>query len=284
MHKKNRDSSMANPINHLTGMSWNNTAIPLLLQPEIKSIQLLILAVSLCISFTGCCTIYTRGECGKCVKNSWHIERDGSFSAEDKTMSITATSRKRYQYMPFTDWAFLSKPQKESATYSLTSPPDDAELFQWEVIPTNNTTWQFDKRSWDIPQLPVEDSNAFILPVLHPKQNQNDSPQKYQLHTQNSSVTTVFIHSDEIDYFSKPFLLLSPKNRFKLLIPYKIEDNLYYLYSPKDSGILFNDTGKLNFAGAFWTVLLIPPACVLDIVLSPFEILGATLFITGMNW
>ena len=274
---------MANPMNHLTCMSWNNTALASLLHSEIKSILLLILAVSLCISSTGCCTIFTKGECGKCVENSWHIERDGSFSAEDKTMSITATSRKRYQYMPFTDWAFLSKPRKESATYSLTSPPDDAELFQWEVIPTNNTTWQFDKRSWNIPHLPVEDPNAFILPVLHPKQNQNDSPQ-YQLHTPNASVTTVFIHSGEIDYFSKPFLLLAPKNRFKLLIPYKIEDNLYYLYSPKDSDILFNDTGKLNFAGAFWTVLLVPPACVLDIVLSPFEILGATLFITGMNW
>ena len=87
----------------------------------------------------------------------------------------------------------------------------------------------------------------------------------------------VHVHAEDIHYLTGPFLTQGANSPLKLQIPYKIENGVYYLYSPKDSAKLFrppNHGWEKNTAGYVWGAILPPVTLVLDIVLLPVEAVG----------
>ena len=124
-------------------------------------------------------------------------------------------------------------------------------------------------------------------PLSEQTENKQDSKSGKASAPQREAIAChVHVHPDDIHYLTKPFLSRNvPWNRFKLQIPYKIEDGIFYLYSPKDSERIFGPPeydSKPNATRYVWGVIAPPVALALDIVLLPVEAVGVVLLTAAM--
>ncbi len=279
--------------------------------------RLWLLAVSalLCFLFSGCVLESAKDQfIGKCYTDIAIVERHGDFSNGKDNVSVSLRTAKIYHYEPFWRSSITTTKPLQTFTYSLTTPPSDAELSKWIIVPDeaaerfmeirfdikDEDARYFKSRYWFRSERwldltsgnPPRHDSPLILPICNflkqeplskQTENKQDSKQETASGTQREDIAYhVHIHADDIHYLTKPFLSRNDsQNPFKLQIPYKIEDGVFYLYSPKDSEKMFEPIeydSEMNAARYAWGVILIPPAIALDIVLLPVYAVGGVLF------
>lgn len=279
--------------------------------------RLWLLAVSalLCFLSSGCVLLdASLAGLNRLYTDTAIVERYGDFSNGKDNVSVSLRTAKIYHYEPFWRSSITTTKPLQTFTYSLTTPPSDAELSQWVIVPDeaaerfmeirfdikDEDARYFKSRYWfrshrwlDLTSSnPPRHDSPLILPICNflkqeplskQTENKQDSKQETASGTQREDIAYhVHIHADDIHYLTKPFLSRNDsQNPFKLQIPYKIEDGVFYLYSPKDSEKMFEPIeydSEMNAARYAWGVILIPPAIALDIVLLPVYAVGGVLF------
>ncbi len=278
----------------------------------IPSCPLLVFPMLLCLLSSGCITEATKGIAYRCRNVIPIVERYGEVSNAKDSVSFSLKELKVYHYEPFWDSSFTLQKPKQTFTYSLTTPPSGAELSKWVIVPDEKAN-RFMERRFDIldedgrffksgewrgrssnPPVPRH-KNPLILPVgsfllkkpmTELAANMNVANEEHAAPAHNKcNIACVHVHAEDIHYLSRPFLCEDDKNHFKLQIPYRIENDVVYLYSPKESEKLFRpyDWEETNIARGIWRVIIPPVTIVMDIVLLPFEAVGLLYFIIGMG-
>ena len=279
--------------------------------------RLWLLAVSalLCFLSSGCVLLNASlAGLNRLYTDTAIVERYGDFSNGKDTVSVSLRTAKIYHYNPFGRSSITTTKPLQTFTYSLTTPPSDAELSKWIIVPDEAANrfmeirfdikdedaryfksryWHPSRRWEDLTSgNPPRHDSPLIIPICNflkqeplskQTENKQDSKQETASGTQREDIAYhVHIHADDIHYLTKPFLSRNDyRNPFKLQIPYKIEDGVFYLYSPKDSEKMFEPIeydSEMNAARYAWGVILIPPAIALDIVLLPVYAVGGVLF------
>ena len=237
--------------------------------------RLWLLAVSalLCFLSSGC-VLWDASQEGlnRLYTDTAIVERYGDFSNGKDNVSVSLRTAKIYHYEPFWRSSITTNKPLQTFTYSLTTPPSDAELSQWVIVPDeaaerfmeirfdikDEDARYFKSRYWfrshrwlDLTSdNPPRHDSPLILPICNflkqeplSKQTEykQDSKQETASGTQREDIAYhVHIHADDIHYLTKPVLSRNDyRNPFQLQIPYKIEDGVFYLYSPKDSEKMF---------------------------------------------
>ncbi len=281
-------------------------------EQSARCLLCLVFSILLCLLSSGCITEETKGFSRRCCNNIPIVDRDGEISRDNDTISISVQTLKIYHYEPFWESSITFKKPRQTFTYSLTTPTSDAELSQWIIVPDESAIRVFEQRfdvldkdaqyyknrGWSrSPDTGPRHETPFILPVFS-LLGQQSLPENfsYQQDTNQKDASRqkqevlayrVHVHAEDIHYLTGPFLTQGANSPLKLQIPYKIENGVFYLYSPKDSAKLFrppNHGWEKNTAGYVWGAILPPVTLALDIVLLPFEAVGVVLFVMGMNW
>ncbi|MBR4371306.1 MAG: hypothetical protein IKS92_09685 [Victivallales bacterium] len=277
-----------------------------------RRLWLLAVSVLLCFLSSGCVLESAKDQfIGKCYTDTAIVERYGDFSNSKDTVSVSLKTSKIYHYEPFWRSSITTTKPLQTFTYSLTEPTADSELSKWIIVPDETAERRFVEIRLDIkdedaryfksthwfsydfwPNLTANDlprhESPLILPICSflkqeplPKQTENKQDSKHKTASGNQRGAIAYhvhIHPDDIHYLTKPFLSRNDyRNPFKLQIPYKIEDGIFYMYSPKDSEKIFwppNYDRKKNATRYAWGVIIPPVALALDIVLLPVEAVG----------
>ncbi len=275
-----------------------------------RRLWLLAVSVLLCFLSSGCVLESAKDQfIGKCYTDTAIVERYGDFSNGKDTVSVSLKTSKIYHYEPFWRSSITTTKPLQTFTYSLTTPPPDAELSKWIIVPDeaaerfveirldikDEDARYFKSKPWfdnywayltanDLPRHEI----PLILPICRflkqeplSKQTEakQDSKQEMASSPQREAVAChVHVHPDDIHYLTKPFLSRNVHwNRFKLQIPYKTEDGVFHLYSPKDSERIFGPpeyASEKNATRYAWGIIIPPVALALDIVLLPVEAVG----------
>ena len=241
----------------------------------LKIIVLLILELG--AFYVGPCTNYLRKIFYRIYSADVVIDRQGNLSMEQRTLTLSITTRKRFCYDPFTGAYFDYGKKKHTYVYSLVSPPANTKISDHRIV-VAPTAERFGEIRWSM----TDDNHRLqeYAPLFFPTM----SPDNFK--------SIIYIHPDDIHDLEKPFLLQSG-NQFQantaLVIPYKIVNGIYFFYTPADSKVLFRQWWNRhpNFATSFWQFILMPPALILDMILLPlllpFWLIGSFLFAYGIS-
>ena len=259
-------------------------------------------AVLLSTLASGCITESTKGYNCRCCITSPIVERYGEYSQENDTISVSLKKLQFYYYEPFWQSNVITELPLQTFTYSLSTPTSDAYLCQWTVVPDMKAPRFKEKRidvldenatysqsgKWHVaPDDYPRQETPFILPLcpnirMEPllKESTNTldkNPSENLASNQGGKAVRVYIHADDIHYLSGPFLSYDSHSNIILLIPYKNENGVIYLYSPKDSNQAFMEPyrgWRLSAPYYIWRTILPTITIVLDIVLLPVEAVG----------
>ena len=273
---------------------------------HIHSLSTLALAILVCLLTSGCIT----NEVIRMVKKSCCtaypvVERYGGLNNSKDSFIISIRARKEYKYMPNCAFSIKIDQPKRTVVFPMMTPTLEAELSQWLIVRDNRST-RFREKIFDEERFylqtskenesqkenkssDMEESHSKMLkiPVIdwlrkekitQSRKGVNDTLDIGKMNGDKREIIVykTHIHTDDIHYFTMPFLVKESGSRYKLYIPYRQEGDIVYLYSPKDSEQLFMSVGKeeeYNTATYFWGGVLIPVAVVLDIVFLPVELI-----------
>ena len=239
----------------------------------LKIIVLLILELG--AFYVGPCTNYLRKIFYRIYSADVVIARQGNLSMEQRTLTLSMTTRTHFCYEPFMFSHFDYGIKKHTVVYSLDSPPENARLSEHRIV-IDHTAERFGEMQWSA----LDDHSSQQTPPHFPTM----SPDNFK--------SIIHIHPDDFHYLEKPFLVQSG-NRYQtfcnLEIPYKHSNGIYYVYSPLDSDDFFRQylNRRPNLATRFWQFILMPPALILDMILLPlllpFWLIGSLLFAYGIS-
>ena len=238
----------------------------------------------------GCFTSIANNICYRCHDDIQIIERHGELSNDQKSLSIHLKKRRDYCRDPFGIWKG-SIEEEETHVYPLTSPESHTGLKQFSVILDNNaeriSCQHFEvKDEKDAERMDVlgADYNRLILPVLK---------QVMPVFEIDGAMDdcSMRIHPDDLPFISRPFVyeyrrltdygMIHPivfrywrdsPHYYRLVIPYKQESNVRYVYLPGKSLITPSKVpNKPNTSTYILEVLFIPPAVILDVLTFPIQ-------------
>ena len=212
------------------------------------------------------------------------LERRVDFSQDGKSLSVYLKKQTTSRRDPFGNprdpvgkWQKVSV-EEANHTYSLTSPEANAVLKKFRVIPNTEVPvwWRFYMQDFGFPHATRSSAGTF-LPLLIRKSE-----------AAGTGFQTLFIHPDDFEYLSGPFVLgsfdIAGRYELSLMIPYKQEGDYYYAYSPKEDliGVPIK-TRRPNASRTVWKVVLLPPAFVLDVVTSPLQVVAYIFIFRPLN-
>ena len=238
----------------------------------------------------GCFTYYAESICLRCHDDIQIIERHGELSNDQKSLSIHLKRRRDYCRDPFGIWKG-SIEEEETHVYPLTSPESHTGLKQFSVILDNNaeriSCQHFevkDEKEAECKDIFESDYNRLILPVLK---------QVMPVFEIDGAMDdcSMRIHPDDLPFISRPFVyeyrrltdygMIHPivfrywrdsPHYYRLVIPYKQESNVRYVYLPGKSLITPSKVpNKPNTSTYILEVLFIPPAVILDVLTFPIQ-------------
>ncbi len=244
----------------------------------------------LLMACNGCFTYVAESICYRCHDDIQIIERHGELSNDQKSLSIHLKKRRDYCRDPFGIWKG-SIEEEETHVYPLTSPESHTGLKQFSVILDNNaeriSCQHFEvKDEKDAERMDVlgADYNRLILPVLK---------QVMPVFEIDGAMDdcSMRIHPDDLPFISRPFVyeyrrltdygMIHPivfrywrdsPHYYRLVIPYKQESNVRYVYLPGKSLITPSKVpNKPNTSTYILEVLFIPPAVILDVLTFPIQ-------------
>ena len=221
----------------------------------------------------GCFTYVAESICYRCHDDIQIIERRGEVSNDGKRLSIYLKKRTDYCRDPFGIWKG-SIEEEGTYEYPLTSPEPHAVLKQFPVVLDDNCTLRASMQPLEVKngkeaeakEVNDADYNPLILPLL-----QQVEP-VFEIHGQKND--TIRIHPDDLPFLSRPFVYKywGYYSCYKLVIPYKQENGIYYMYLPKKGLISPSKMPKKpNIGTQILKTLLIPPAMLLDVLTFPVQ-------------
>ena len=217
----------------------------------------------------GCFTSIANNICYRCHDDIQILERRGELSTDGESLSIHLKMRKDYCRDPFGIWKG-SIEEEETHVYPLTNPEPHAERMRFSFFATNSNRCII-MRSFEVKDgkelaynyVENADYNKLILPVL------NEYVTGYE------KVEKIFVHRDELPFLSRPYIIHGwslLNDCEKLVIPYKLEDNVYHVYLPrKDIITPLKIPNKPNVSTYILGFILVPPAVLLDALTSPLQ-------------
>ena len=220
------------------------------------------------------------------------LERRIDFSQDGKSLSVYLKKQTTSRRDPFHDpiryhnhsnpvgkWQKVSV-DEATHTYPLTSPEANAVLKEFLVISDAKvrTCRGFVKNVFGGSDATMSSDRA-LLPILF-IDSIIDSKRKPGAVGIGSC--TLHIHPDDFKYLSRPFVLGSYTQadrvngwEYSFMIPYKLEGDRCYAYSPKEDLICKHLNWwrkRPNASRTVWKVVLLPPAFVLDVATSPLQL------------
>ena len=222
----------------------------------------------------GCFTYYAESICLRCHDDIQIIERHGELSNDQKSLSIHLKKRRDYCRDPFGIWKG-SIVEEKTHVYSLTRPESLADMKQFSVVLDNHAeriSFQhlevMDEKDAECRDVFDADYNRLIFPVF------NQVKLVFERVVANDECT-IRIHPDDLPFISRPFVYnhwySSPPN-YRLVIPYKLEGNVCYVYLPRKGLVTpSNVPNKPNTSAYILEVFLIPPAVILDVLTFPVQ-------------
>ena len=116
-----------------------------------REFWLLAVSALLCFLSSGCILESAKDQfIGKCYTDTAIVERYGDFSNGKDTVSISLRTSKIYHYEPFWRSSITTTKPLQTFTYSLTTPPSDAELSKWIIVPDETAERRFVEIRLDI--------------------------------------------------------------------------------------------------------------------------------------
>ena len=158
----------------------------------LKIIVLLILELG--AFYVGPCTNYLRKIFYRIYSADVVIARQGNLSMEQRTLTLSMTTRTHFCYEPFMFSHFDYGTKKHTVVYSLDSPSENARLSEHRIV-IDPTAEHFGEIRWSI-----SDDNHRLqeyAPLFFPTM----SPYNFK--------SLIHIHPDDVHYLEKPFLLQS---------------------------------------------------------------------------
>ncbi|MBR5839691.1 MAG: hypothetical protein IKZ84_14210, partial [Victivallales bacterium] len=164
---------------------------------------------------------------------------------------------------------------EKTHVYSLTNPESLADIQRFSFILDNNAeriSFQHlevtDEKEAEHRDVFDADYNRLIFPVF------NQVKLVFERVVANDECT-IRIHPDDLPFISRPFVYnywySSPPN-YRLVIPYKQESNVRYVYLPRKSLITPSKVpDKPNMSTYILEILFIPPAVILDVLTFPIQ-------------
>ena len=238
----------------------------------------------------GCFTSIANNICYRCHDDIQILERRGELSNDGESLSIHLKMRKDYCRDPFGIWKG-SIEEEENHVYPLTSPESHVGLKQFSIVLDNNaqriSLQSFevkDEKDAEYRDIFESDYNRLILPVLK---------QVMPVFERDGAMDdcSIRVHPDDFSFISRPFVYeyrrltdygmiqpivfrywrYSPPN-YRLVIPYKQEGNVCYVYLPKKSLITPSKVpNKPNTSTYILEFFFIPPAVILDVLTFPIQ-------------
>ena len=229
----------------------------------------------------GCFTSIANNICYRCHDDIQIIERRGELSNDGKSFSIHLKMRRDYCRDPFRIWKG-SVEEEKTYVYPLASPGPNADRMRFSIYSDN---WRVRMVSFEVKDgKEVEDNfhvknvdyNKLILPV-------------YDRHVYDGYEKELVIGIDpnDLPFLSRPYIIRGWGINFsyKLVIPYKQEDNVYHVYLPRTDFITpLQIMNKPNTSTYILGFILTPPAICLDILTGPLQFILAAPFYLGYNW
>ena len=222
----------------------------------------------------GCFTSIANNICYRCHDDIQIIERHGELSNDQKSLSIHLKKRRDYCRDPFGIWKG-SIEEEETHVYPLTRPESVANHKQFSVVlDTNAERISFqhlevtDEKDAEHRDFFEADYNRLIFPVF------NQVKPVFERVVAKDDCT-ICIHPDDLPFISRPFgsnyWYYSPP-KYRLVIPYKLEGNVCYVYLPKKGLITPSKVrNKPNTSAYILEIFLKTPAVLLDVVTFPIQ-------------
>ncbi|MBO4619995.1 MAG: hypothetical protein J5654_07785 [Victivallales bacterium] len=212
----------------------------------------------------------------QCYDDILIVERRGEISEDGKNLTVYLKKRTDYRRDPFHIWKG-SFEEEATHTYPLTHPETDAVLQEFEFIPPveqnrDRVECLFDVNANHnyaiISRSKIEEGqDGLFLPAIVIYNGKK--PGSHEKHP-----IRIHVHPDDVHLLAQPFVWRSPlgDDDNALVVPYKQEGNICYAYMSREDLIGPREIHrKSNLAKKIWTVLLWPPAFVLDVVTSPVQ-------------
>jgi hypothetical protein len=239
-----------------------------------KAFCFLVMLVLLMVC-NGCFTEAAQRICYRCHDDIQIIERRGEVSNDGKSLSIHLKKRKDYCRDPFGIWKG-SVEEEETYAYPLTSPEPKAERMQFSIVLDSNCTQRVsmqhlevkDERETDDKDVIEADYNRLILPVFEQIKTIVEIEGK-------KDDCIIRIHPDDLPYLSHPFVYKYwgyYPYYYRLVIPYKKEDDVCHVYLPKKGLIVPSKMpNKPNISTHILGTFFKPLAVLLDVLTFPLQ-------------
>ena len=236
------------------------------------AIRLLIM-LGMLLACSGCFQALTEDITDRCYDDIRIVERRGRISEDGKSLSIYQKKRTDYHRDPFGLWKG-SFEEETSHTYPLDTPEPGAVLQDFDFTPREGYTLRhvyrlpLEIKNTESPDEAEDGRGVTFLPAVLVYNKKRPG-----LH--DSHPIPIFdLYPDDIHLLSGPFvwLALQPYDDNVLVIPYKMEGNICHAYLAKEALVGQPEMlHKPNLTSKILTVILIPPAFVLDVVTSPIQ-------------